>query len=132
MRRAYWHAFARLYSWAQVSNWDKCPEITAFVILALAVWTNVLSLFGSIEVSLRRSLLPPLSNFGILVLLLVLTTPQYLFVLRKGRYKQMTQMLNPKSQTDRLRRNVLTALYLLGSLCIFFVVAIAKSKQIPS
>jgi len=132
MLRAYKYAFYRLYRFqSRWKWWDKTPQFTAFLQLAVTTWLNVFFLLELVELCLRRRtpLLPHLSKTQVLAFCALLSVPQYLFLLHGRRFKEILREFRKESPHQRHVSGVAVLLYIALSYVLLIAGAFARSAM---
>jgi hypothetical protein len=126
MLTAYKYIFYHLLWWS--NKRDVSPEWTAFLTVGMAVWMNLMTLWGLLELLTRQNLFRELPNLAIASLAFLTLIPQYFMVLHGRRYEKIARQYEHESSKERQVGNLLAALYVGISFLLWIGGAVALSR----
>ena len=121
--KLYKYIYYRLLKWAKRRDKIEVAKHTAFVTLTFLVYINLLSILLGLKAYFNfaiEMILGEVQKWHYLLLLIILSLPQYFILLYKKKYLDIIEEFKDETQKEKKRSNIITILYIIASLFVFF------------
>jgi hypothetical protein len=127
MIKFYNYIYYNLHRWAAGLEYDKSPEYTAFFSISFLTICNILTVMALIRVIIGHPIsIIKLSKIEISTILLILTIPQWFYLIYKNRFERI---INSFENRNKIRDTLITWTYIILSLGLLFLSTYFMMRQ---
>jgi len=130
--KLYRYIFYVLLRWARRNENIELAKETAFVTITALVFFNFLSFFGNLDLFFKIDFIDKivsLNKFQIVLLLITISTPQYFILKYNKKYLKIIAEFKNETKKQRLKGNIITTFYIIGSLLWLFLTVYIKMMK---